>query len=745
MKKQTPTPRPQSVLRSAAALFAASCFSLNLSAQPVPPIPGNWQLTFEETFDGTTVDGNKWKMGKADAGLGGQAGNNPDNISVANGKLTLKATTVPMTYCGKACNYSGGELSTFMNFKQQYGYFEARMRWDQATGMWPAFWVMPERDVYGTKEWFVNSFLKFNLTGSGITTVTSAKLRLKVVVVGNDAASPNNLEAFRVADDSWTETGITWNNQPAWNPVALDQKWGFSAAAGSYIELDLTKFVKEEIAGDKVVSVALSDTYRRARRMAFNSREVTVAADRPQLVVNGTTTFYPTADAIVKWGTSADSHLGTTSELEVRTAYSGSTSSTYDGGMEFDIMETLGIWGTASTSHALHWDGYGADHKVTGWGPAPVSDTRVFHNYGVYWANGLIELYVDGIKSGSYNDPRAMSVPAYLILSLQLGGWDNNTPTAAVNNKTFEVEHVRAWSGTKSGSTPVVTTRKPDGTISFGSNYSVYNSGVNTASRMVVADDGSSFCICSNGWMKFPLNYTVTPNTWLEFTVNSSATGEILGIGLDEDDIRDNAKRIFQIAGSQVWTNGWQEPADYIAKSGPMTYQINVGAFYTGSMANIAIAADNDAGSIFARFSSVRITEGVPSSAINIGAINSGVAALEQRTGTGYLMYSQANVISRFGAYTGNADHIIAVYYSGGQWYADQNFGQVVFTPVSTDRLLAAVNFTADTVTSLQGVSTTENGIAKGYSSGNLGFIADWWAGAANDGEFGVTGTWFSP
>jgi hypothetical protein len=45
----------------------------------------------------------------------------------------------------------------------------------------------------------------------------------------------------------------------------------------------------------------------------------------------------------------------------------------------------------------------------------------------------------------------------------------------------------------------------------------------------------------------------------------------------------------------------------------------------------------------------------------------------------------------------------------------------------------------------LEGASGTEYGIAKGYASGDLAYIADWWAGAANDGEFGVTGTTFTP
>ena len=63
----------------------------------------------------------------------------------------------------------------------------------------------------------------------------------------------------------------------------------------------------------------------------------------------------------------------------------------------------------------------------------------------------LLEFYVDGIRTATWNNTRVMSVPAYLLLSLQLGGWDNNNPGAQVNNQIMEVDWVRVWSGTRSG------------------------------------------------------------------------------------------------------------------------------------------------------------------------------------------------------------------------------------------------------------------------------------------------------
>jgi RHS repeat-associated protein len=65
--------------------------------------------------------------------------------------------------------------------------------------------------------------------------------------------------------------------------------------------------------------------------------------------------------------------------------------------------------------------------------------------------------------------------------------------------------------------------------------------------------------------------------------------------------------------------------------------------------------------------------------------------------------------------------------------------------PEEGDILVASINFDTDVITSLAGQNSTEQGIAKGYASGNLGYIANWWSGEAKVGEFTVTGTSFTP
>lgn len=128
-----------------------------------------------------------------------------------------------------------------------------------------------------------------------------------------------------------------------------------------------------------------------------------------------------------------------------------------------------------------------------------------------------------------------------------------------------------------------------------------------------------------------------------------------------------------------------------------------------------------------------------------LGSLGLGVAVHETATGTGYLMFSPDNVKTRFSEIiSSNSDHIVAVQNRGpGQWFYNDDSQWVQFAPMSGDRLLASVDFDADTLTSLDGVAGLFEGIDRGHTSGDLQFFANQWDGQADDGEFQVTGQHF--
>jgi len=128
-----------------------------------------------------------------------------------------------------------------------------------------------------------------------------------------------------------------------------------------------------------------------------------------------------------------------------------------------------------------------------------------------------------------------------------------------------------------------------------------------------------------------------------------------------------------------------------------------------------------------------------------IGDINHGIGARDNASGTGWILFSVQNVFDRFSPnpHSSNSDHLIAVRYHNGGWQYNNNNNFYSFTPAEGDVLLATVNYSSDQIASLEGVDNVVNGIEEGFASGDLTFLADWWNGGPNNGEFTIEGTYF--
>lgn len=112
---------------------------------------------------------------------------------------------------------------------------------------------------YGTATYMVtkqspsndrSSYLKFNLSGIA-GTVTSAKLKLYVKSKSANA----DRTVYNVADDSWTESGITYaNRQTVGSAIAT-----MPVTKLGWIEIDVTSAIAAQNAGDKIVSLLVKD------------------------------------------------------------------------------------------------------------------------------------------------------------------------------------------------------------------------------------------------------------------------------------------------------------------------------------------------------------------------------------------------------------------------------------------------------------------------------------------------------
>ena len=113
-----------------ALLLTGFCLSTINVASAKPPT--GYQLVWSDEFSGNTLDTNKWEnwlVGKRRDAL-----NTTNAITVGHGHLTI-------TSYSEDGKYYTGMISTRNLFQPVLGYWEARIKYQDAPGMWSAFWL----------------------------------------------------------------------------------------------------------------------------------------------------------------------------------------------------------------------------------------------------------------------------------------------------------------------------------------------------------------------------------------------------------------------------------------------------------------------------------------------------------------------------------------------------------------------------------------------------------------------------
>lgn len=148
----------------------SSMLILSLMAQPPGDIQ-DWDLVFEDEFNGNTLDQSKWGYNYPSFfPNGGHTHNHraymvEDQVSVENGSLAITAIDQrhPDAPDGTSqwadqfgylsFDYTAGAVTTYDKFDFTYGYVEGRFK-ASGTGTWPAFWTLnsdggwpPEIDI----------------------------------------------------------------------------------------------------------------------------------------------------------------------------------------------------------------------------------------------------------------------------------------------------------------------------------------------------------------------------------------------------------------------------------------------------------------------------------------------------------------------------------------------------------------------------------------------------------------------
>ena len=123
---------------------------------------------------------------------------------------------------------------------------------------------------------------------------------------------------------------------------------------------------------------------------------------------------------------------------------------------------------------------------------------------------------------------------------------------------------------------------------------------------LVVYDD-RGIRLENNSWKRVALPVNVTKSTTLSFEVYIKRAGEIVAIGLDDDNIFNNPVRLFQLGGSQTGA-GLCQDYNGIVEGQWVSMTIPVGEYFTGNMSHLTFLADDDANATsYVVFRNIRI------------------------------------------------------------------------------------------------------------------------------------------
>jgi beta-glucanase (GH16 family) len=116
-----------------------------------------WSEVWSDHFEGTTLNASNWSydQGNGCPNLCGWGNNEKEyytdrtqNVRVSDGVLTITAQHSP-NYIGSGNNFTSGKIHTRNKQAWKYGRMEASIKLPVGTGVWPAFWMLPQSSPYG--------------------------------------------------------------------------------------------------------------------------------------------------------------------------------------------------------------------------------------------------------------------------------------------------------------------------------------------------------------------------------------------------------------------------------------------------------------------------------------------------------------------------------------------------------------------------------------------------------------------
>ena len=188
----------------------------------------NWQLIWEDDFNGNSLDQNKWVH---DIGTGSQYGMwgwgngelqyyQPQNTILNNGIAKIEVKEEPngiVDSWGASSYFSSSKITTKGIFNFRYGKVEARIKTIDGQGFWPAFWMLPtggswpcDGEIDIMEQWG-NNYLTNSTTGAAhIGTCPYSQSTHFYESFSSYISSGSYADDFHTYSVIWKEDTITW-------------------------------------------------------------------------------------------------------------------------------------------------------------------------------------------------------------------------------------------------------------------------------------------------------------------------------------------------------------------------------------------------------------------------------------------------------------------------------------------------------------------------------------------------------
>ena len=201
--------------------FLISLFVFSSNAQ-------NWQLVWEDDFNGSSLNQSKWVH---DIGTGSQYGMwgwgngelqyyQPQNTTLNNGiaKIEVKEEPNGIIDSWSATSYfSSSKITTKGLFNFRYGKVEARIKTIDGQGFWPAFWMLPSNGSWpcdgeiDIMEQWGNDYLTNSTSGAAhLGTCPYSQSTHFYETSSSYISSGSYADDFHTYSVIWKEDTITW-------------------------------------------------------------------------------------------------------------------------------------------------------------------------------------------------------------------------------------------------------------------------------------------------------------------------------------------------------------------------------------------------------------------------------------------------------------------------------------------------------------------------------------------------------